>query len=127
MAKAQITLPDGVTVTVSGTPEEISAVVSRLQVGLRPKKNAGPQTRAGNSTSNHTRGTTRRVQVTDLIEQLVESGFFKQPKDLAAVKAALEEIGHHYPVTTLSPTLLRLVRKRNLRRLKQNGRWVYTG
>ena len=34
------------------------------------------------------------------------------------MKAALEEMGHHYPVTTLSPTLLRQVRKRNLRRLK---------
>lgn len=124
MAKAQIALPDGVTVSVAGTPDEIASVVSLLQLGLRgaprPKPKAEP-------TAKRERGSTGRVQITDLIEQLVQSEFFKKPRDLAAVKAALEEIGHHYPVTTLSPTLLRQVRKRNLRRLKQDNRWVYTG
>jgi hypothetical protein len=43
------------------------------------------------------------------------------------VKAALEEMGHHYPVTTLSGAMLRQVRKHNLRRVKQDKRWVYTG
>ena len=62
-----------------------------------------------------------------MVQQLIESGLFKQPKDLGAVKAALEEMGHHYPVTTLSGAMLRQVRKRNLRRLKEDKRWVYTG
>ena len=122
MAKAQISLPDGVTVTVVGTPDEISAVVSRLQ-GVGPKTKEPSPARA----SKRNKGQAGRVQITDLIEQLVESGFFKKPKDLGAVKLALEEMGHHYPVTTLSPTMLRQVRKRNLRRLKEDNRWVYTG
>jgi hypothetical protein len=63
----------------------------------------------------------------DLITNLIDGGFFKKPKDLAAVKGALEELGHHYPVTTLSGAMLRQVRKRNLRRLKQDKRWLYTG
>jgi hypothetical protein len=127
MAKAQITLPDGVTVTVTGTPDEITAVVSRLQVG--PRATPEPASKATNEspTPKRSRSATGRVQITDLIEQLLQSGFFKKPKDLGAVKTALQEIGHHYPATTLSPTLLRQVRKRNLRRLKQDSRWVYTG
>jgi hypothetical protein len=122
MAEAKITLPDGIVVSVSGTPEEITAVVSRLQSGASAPKTAVPA--AGRTRSKAPAG---RTQLTDLMQQLVESGFFKQPKDLGAVRAALEEMGHHYPVTTLSPALLRQVRKRNLRRLKQDSRWMYTG
>jgi hypothetical protein len=122
MADAKITLPDGIEVSVSGTPEEITAVVSRLQGGESTQRNAGAA--AGRSRAKAPSG---RAQLTDLVQQLIESGLFKQPKDLGAVKASLEEMGHHYPVTTLSPALLRQVRKRNLRRLKQGNRWVYTG
>jgi hypothetical protein len=122
MAEAKISLPDGIVVSVSGTPEEITAVVSRLQSSASAPKTAVPA--AGRTRSKASAG---RTQLTDLMQQLVESGFFKQPKDLGAVRAGLEEMGHHYPVTTLSPALLRQVRKRNLRRLKQDSRWMYTG
>src|SRR6266849_6326683 len=122
MAKAQITMPGGIVVSVSGTPDEITAIVSRLQgSGPTPKHSTSAPARS------RPKSPSGRVQITDLVQQLIESGFFKKPKDLAAVKAALEEMGHHYPVTTLSPTMLRQVRKRNLRRLKEDNRWVYTG
>ena len=122
MAEAKITLPDGIVVAVSGTPDEITAVVARLQGGKPTPRTAAPQT--GRSRAKTPSG---RAQLTELVQQLIESGLIKQPKDLGAVKAALEEMGHHYPVTTLSPALLRQVRKRNLRRLKQGNRWIYTG
>src|SRR5947209_6444302 len=113
MAKAQIKLPDGISVRIDGTPDEIATVVERFKAkAATPRKT--------------TRGTRERVQLPDLLANLIDGGFFKKPKDLASVKAALEEMGHHYPVTTLSPTMLRQVRKRNLRRLKQDKRWMYT-
>lgn len=123
MAEAKITLADGIVVSVSGTPDEITAVVSRLQSG----GGATPKSAAQITRRSRSKAPLGRAQLTELVQQLTESGFFKQPKDLGAVKAALEEMGHHYPVTTLSPALLRQVRKRNLRRLKQGNRWVYTG
>ena len=61
----------------------------------------------------------------NLISGLVDGGFFKTPKELGAIKVALEEGGHFYPVTTLSPVLLRLVRKKVLRRIKDKKRWTY--
>jgi hypothetical protein len=112
MAKAQITMPDGTNVKIQGTPDEIYTVLERWKGRQQAPK--AP------------RGKPQRVQLVDLIASLIDGGFFKKPKDLAAVKSALEELGHHYPVTTLSPTLLRQVRKRNLRRLKQDNRWMYT-
>ena len=115
MAKAQISFPDGTTVKLVGTPDEISAVVNRGR-GQEAKRRGGK----GKAPS-------QRVQLVDLIANLIDGSFFKKPKDLAAVKAALEEMGHHYPVTTLSGAMLRQVRRRNLRRLKRDRRWMYTG
>lgn len=122
MAKAQITLPDGVAVTISGTPDEISAVVARLQGKPQPRPSSGGATEKAKPKRSN-----RRLQLPDLIANLIDGGFFKKPKDLAAVKHALEEMGHHYPVTSLSGAMLRQVRTRNLRRLKQDKRWMYTG
>jgi hypothetical protein len=119
MAKAQITLPDGTSIKFEGTPEELAVAMDRLRVQATkpprdPRRGTGKERR-------------KRANPTDLIANLIDGGFFKKPKDLASVKAALEEMGHHYPVTTLSPTMLRQVRNRNLRRLKQDRRWMYTG
>ncbi len=118
MAKAQISFPDGTTVKLEGTPDEINAVVDRARKA---------QETARRTARVKVNSRSRPPQLVDLIANLVDGGFFKKPKDLAAVKAALEEMGHHYPVTTLSGAMLRQVRKRNLRRLKQDKRWIYTG
>jgi hypothetical protein len=117
MAKAQINFPDGTTVKLEGTPEEISAVVDRARKAQHQTARPGARGKVK----------ARPKQLVDHIANLIDGGFFKKPKDLAAVKGALEELGHHYPVTTLSPALLRQVRSRNLRRLKENKRWMYTG
>lgn len=118
MAKAQISFPDGTTVRLEGTPDEISAVVD----SARKRQKTGRR-----SPSVKIKARSRPLQLVDLIANLIDGDFFKKPKDLAGVKTALEEMGHHYPVTTLSGAMLRQVRKRNLRRLKQDKRWVYTG
>jgi hypothetical protein len=118
MAKAQISFPDGTTVKLEGTPDEINAVVVRAR-----KTQETGRRRA----SVKVKARSRPPQLVDMIANLIDGGFFKKPKDLAAVKTALEEMGHHYPVTTLSGAMLRQVRKRNLRRLKKDKRWVYTG
>ncbi len=62
-----------------------------------------------------------------LIAELIDEGFFKKPKEFGAIKTALEKRGHYYSRTTLSPTLLGLVRARTLRRFKEKKHWVYVG
>lgn len=117
MAKAQITASDGFTVKVEGTPKEIAEVVRDLKKAQQ--KGDGSPRRPSAVRSGP-------VQLVDLIGSLADGGFFKSPKDLAAVKLALEEMGRHYPVTTLSGAMLRQVRKRKLRRIKKDNRWFYT-
>lgn len=116
MAKAQITTSQGMKVNIEGTPAEITAVVHDLE-----RKRAAQ----GSQSALHRKTRPGRVLLVDLIASLVDGGFFKKPRDLASIRTALAEMGHHYPVTTLSPIMLRLVRKRSLRRIKEQKRWVY--
>jgi hypothetical protein len=127
MASAEITLPDGITVTVEGSPDEISSVVERLKGnGNNSASLPGRAPSLGPYRAKSKRPQPRREQIGDLVGGLIEDGFFRPPKTLGDVRSALAQRGHHYPRTTLSPLLLRLVRKRDLRRLQENGRWVYT-
>lgn len=122
MARAQITGPDGTTIKITGTPDEIAAVVERLRQPDKPAASVGK--RAAKTDKGRRQP---RLQLVDLIETLIDGKFFSKPKELGAIKARLEELGHHYPVTTLSGAMLRQIRKRNLRRIKQDNRWFYTG
>jgi hypothetical protein len=114
MAKAQIITEAGTKVTVEGDADEVAALIERFDKSSsrasapakvnRLNSKAGPQ---------------------DRILALLAAGFFRVPQGLAAIRSTLEEQGHFYPVTTLSPVLLRLVRSRNLRRIKENKVWSY--
>jgi hypothetical protein len=121
MAKANIVTPSGMRITVEGSPQEVAQIVSQVRGDEPPSQNAKP---TGKATK---RSVKEKPSPINLLSSLIDGGFFRKPKDLGAVKVALEEMGHYYPVTSLSPTLLRLVRKRQLRRLKDNKRWLYTG
>lgn len=72
----------------------------------------------------------RHTTKMDVFMGLIKGGFFKDSKNLGDVQKALEEKGYHYPVTSLSPTLLRLVRRGLLGRTKQikdeKETWVYS-
>ncbi len=60
------------------------------------------------------------------IEELIEEGFFKKPKTIAEVKTALENQGHHIPVTSLSGPLQKLCQQKRLRRQKHAETGAYT-
>jgi hypothetical protein len=123
MTKARLTTKSGTSIVIEGSADEVAALVKQIEPGAGTSKPGGSKVvgRSGR------RGQPRPTPI-NLISSLIDGGFFrKKPKDLGAVKLALEEIGHFYPVTTLSPALLRLVRKRQLRRLKDKKRWLYTG
>jgi hypothetical protein len=120
MAKAHITTRTGVSIVVEGTPTEVAEIVAQLKgVTSATAQGKRVQGKAANARSKPTLG--------NVIAELIDGGFFKKPKELSAIRNALQEHGHHYPMTTLSPVMLRLVRRRELRRLKDKKRWVYVG
>lgn len=121
MAKATIKSKTGAVITVEGDQSEVSSILAayeRTSVVDQAKK-AIARTRMAK-----TRGK-KREGASDLIVELREAGFFEKPKALGEIAHALEEKGYLYPVTSLSGVVLGLVKKRQLRRKKHEGKWVY--
>lgn len=121
MAKARITTKSGSKVIVEGSPEEVASLLAILERtptgGSEPKDTSRKKERRLQSNTKQT--------PTTLLAELADGGFFKKPKELSAIKTALQEQGHYYPVTSLSPAVLRAVRKRILRRIRDGKRWLY--
>jgi hypothetical protein len=120
MAKAEYTSPMGMRVAIEGSPREVAELLRQLN----------STTTVGTATTQRGKNpkySSAKATPSNLIASLIDGGFFKKPKDLASIKVSLEESGHYYPVTTLSPILLRFVRSKQLRRIKENKRWLYTG
>ena len=123
MAKAHITTKEGIEISIEGNPKEVADLINQIKDGLPISKSKKKPTKGRKVVES----VNSKPTPVNLISSLIDGGFFKKAKDLASVKVALEELGHLYPVTTLSPVLLRLVRKRQLRRIKDKKRWLYTG
>jgi hypothetical protein len=129
MSKAVIVRPDGTRVTVEGTPEEVAAMVQRID-----DKSKDPTPRRGGRTSLSVPSGRRAVKAPrrprpkgpiDYMRDLIEDDFFKTKRGIAEVKDKLEEQAHIYPITTLSPSLFRLVKAKELRRVRENKQWRY--
>jgi hypothetical protein len=120
--KATIKSGSGALITIEGTQEEILRLISDYE-----KANSLPSQRkktipaAATANPEHE----KREGASGLLIEMRESGFFDKPKTLADMEEMLEEKGFLYPTTTLSGVVLRLVKKKELRRKKADGRWVY--
>lgn len=64
------------------------------------------------------RGTRQRRGPKPYVEELIDEGYFKKQRTIAAVKAELANRGHHIALTSLSGPLQRLTQARRLRRQK---------
>jgi len=116
MPSASITMPSGAKVVIEGSQSEVASLLAIFHGSERPQA----KSRSGTPAS-----AAARTGPLELLLGLIGDGFFKTPKELSSVKAALEEQGHFYPTTTLSPLMLRLVRRKALRRIKDGKRWTY--
>jgi superfamily II DNA/RNA helicase len=116
MASAKISIPGGISVDINGTPDEIVALVENLK---------SKQTAVGSGAALHRGLGKSREKLSDLVESLKAESFFKTPRGLSDLQKKLAEIGHHYPLTTLSGAMQSQSRKRNLRRFKRDGKYVY--
>ncbi len=119
MAKAHLTTKAGTVVTIEGTTDEVANLIDLFD-GAGGSKNAKlPATKQRKKSGKAKDGLARQL------DEMIGEGFFKKPKEFGTIKAALEQQGHYYARTTLSPALIRSVRRRDLRRLKDKKHWVY--
>ena len=127
MAKASLIMPDGTKVQIEGTADEVGLLIARCSSGARPpaheEKTTPPKRQAGKGGS-ATSGK-RKGGPTVFISQLATEEYFKSKRSLPDIQKKLEELGHIYAQTSISPVLTRLTRKRVLRRIKEKDGWVY--
>jgi len=121
MAKATIKSSSGALITVEGTQEEVSQIISSYE-RTAAVGHAKQELERRKSTKRQEK---KREGAGELIVNLRESGFFNKPKTLGEISETLEEKGFLYPTTTLSGVVLGLVKRRELRRKKTGGKWVY--
>ncbi len=126
MAKATMVLPNGATVTIQGDSSEVSQIlgkISHLSSERTEERGAHPSARGKKPAK--TRGQTKAGPTKYVLELRDENFFKSKRRSLPEIQARLEEKGHIYAQTSLSPIMVRLVRKKEIRRLKDKKGWVY--
>lgn len=63
--------------------------------------------------------------VSSVLKVLWEDYFFAEPRNVNEVKSEVASKGYHFPSSTLSVALMRLVRSGLLSRNRVNGKWTY--
>jgi len=66
-----------------------------------------------------------KVSISDLVLSLKEEGFFDTPRSLKEIQNKLASKTYHYPITSLTDPIKRLVRSGKLGRIKKEGSWHY--
>ena len=128
MATAKLVLPDGTTVNIEGTADEVSTLLARFSGDSSPNPDTtkrGSKKPPARSLKGSNRDRPKRKGPRTLLEDLAKESFFKSKRTIGEVQRKLEEKGHLYAVTSLSTPLLRLTRGRVLRRIKEKAGWVY--
>jgi hypothetical protein len=133
MVKAHITTKDGTTINLDGTADEVAALVAKF--GLMSKTaataDAAPQPAAAKPATVKAKaksgGKSRKAGVQAIVTEMVGDGYFKQPKLLGAVRTELEQGAHFYTRPAVGKALERAMRSKQLRRIKQGGKWAYVG
>ena len=121
MTNAKIELPNGTKISVEGTPEEVAKTVKLMQ--SESGKYSADDVQSASRPKKLRQS--KKIGAKDRVRELICDGFFKEQKNLPEVKHGLAAKGHIYPLTTLSPAMVRLVRGNELRRLKHNKKWTY--
>ncbi len=125
MSKATIETKTGMKVQVEGTSEEVTKIVSELERHeqfnrWREERIDKIRKRRDEERSGQSQG-----KLTDFINKLKDENFFENPKSLRDIQLALRTKGAIYPITTLSPILLRMVRKAEFERVLDGEVWKY--
>lgn len=128
MATAKLVLPDGTTVNIEGTADEVATLLAKFSGNS--SSSTGAKKRPAKKTPRRSSGDNKkdrpkRKGPQTLLEELASDNFFKSKRTIAEVQKKLEEKGHIYALNSLSTPLLRLTRGKILRRIKEKNGWVY--
>ncbi len=116
MVKAEIKKKDGTRIVIDGSEEEVKRLLDLIHEDRPVKTQKAKENKETKK---------EKMSIGDMILEIKEEGFFDSPKSLVEIKNALSEKGGIYEVTTLSTSVIRLVRRRILGRVKRDSKWMY--
>jgi hypothetical protein len=126
MAKATLKLSDGTTVLIEGSPEEIARIMSLHSTTTQDQPSKPlPKTKTKKPKTTNKKSSQSATGPKLRIFELKSLGFFDEKKSIVDIQKKLEEQGHIYAQSSLSPALVRLVRGKDLRRVKEDKVWMY--
>ena len=126
MAKANLRLPNGTKVQIEGPADEVATLLATFSGPATAGQSRGAKKKSKVRTVSSTRGSKPKHKgPVGLITGLAKEGYFKTRKRLPEIQKKLEEQGHIYAQTSLSPAVLGLTKKQVLRRLKEKKGWAY--
>lgn len=127
MAKANLTLPDGTTVSIDGTAEEVALLLQKFTAPGTDGQRTGSRRATKARTTGRQQPAAKAVRKgpQQLVKDLAAEDWFKTKRTIGDLQQKLEEKGHIYAMESLSTPLLRLTRSKVLRRLKDKSGWVY--
>ena len=96
--------------------ERFSKIEKRLEKVEKSFTSPSPRTKIEKKT---------KKSLFDKILELISEGFFDTPKNVTEIYEQLKTKAVFYPKTSYPESLLRLIKKRELRRFKENKKWVY--
>jgi hypothetical protein len=126
VAKANLTLPDGTTVVIEGSADEVASLLAKISGPAAPGGLPSSRTRKGGpKPSPSVKSSSTRKGPQALMHELATENWFKSKRTIGDVQKKLEEKGHIYALENLSTPLLRLTRSKVLRRIREKTGWVY--
>jgi hypothetical protein len=126
MATATLTLSDGTTVLIEGSPEEIARIMSLHSTTIQTRSSKPPSTTKAKKSKRTSKKSSQPITgPKQRIIELKSLGFFEDKRSIIDIQKKLEEQGYIYAQASLSPTLFRLVGSKDLRRIKEDKVWLY--
>ena len=123
MAIIKIKTKTGATIVIEGTESEVSKIASYFQEPMVGTKTERKEPLSGDKNRRETKK--RRGTASELIIEMREEGYFDKPRSLGEVVNALQEKGYIFRMTSLSGTMVDLVKRKMLARKKIDKKWKY--
>jgi len=122
MPKADIVTNTGTKISIEGSVEEISAILSLYN---SPNPQLAISTKTKSTESNNKNDTGTPATLVGYVLELRDTGFFDTPKKTTLVKERLELDGHFYPMQSVSTCLINRNARKELGRVKEGTKWAY--
>lgn len=123
MVKATIKTKSGTEIIIEGDRETINEIVTTIQRREEMREHFREKFQKRHNEMVH--GKQKPLSATDMILRLKHEGYFKEKKTLGEIQKELEKHGYIYPQSTLSAIILRLLRKGELGRMRDEKQWRY--